>query len=132
MGRILRKKQPSLKKKKKLDTGNSGAGEGTAAGSGAARVSDTALEAKPKPVAALKKAYSQAGPASTAPPADNFFTRSIQYLREVKIELKKVTWPSRKQTFGTTLVVLVLVMLISVFLSVVDMGLSGLVRTIFN
>jgi preprotein translocase subunit SecE len=132
MGRILRKKQPSLKKKKKLDTENSGGGEGTAAANGAARVSDTALEAKAKPVAALKKASYQAGPASTAPPADNFFTRAIQYLREVKIELKKVTWPSRKQTFGSTLVVLVLVMLISVFLGVVDMGLSGLVRAIFN
>jgi preprotein translocase subunit SecE len=53
-------------------------------------------------------------------------------LREVKVELKKVTWPSKKQTFGSTAVVLILVFIIAAFLGIVDMGLSGLVRLVLQ
>ncbi len=62
----------------------------------------------------------------------NVVDKSLQFLREVKVELKKVTWPSRKQTIGSTVVVLILAMIISLFLGVVDMGLSGLIRVILN
>jgi preprotein translocase subunit SecE len=48
------------------------------------------------------------------------------------VELKKVAWPSRKQTLGSLVVVLVLVFIISAFLGVVDMGLSSLVRLVLN
>jgi len=58
--------------------------------------------------------------------------QSIQFLREVKIELKKVAWPSRKQTIGSTAVVLILVFIISAFLGIVDMGLSRLVRLVLQ
>ncbi|OQY57974.1 MAG: preprotein translocase subunit SecE [Desulfobacteraceae bacterium 4572_88] len=61
-----------------------------------------------------------------------YFAKSAQFLREVRAELRKVTWPSRKQTIGSTLVVLVLVMIISFFLGVVDIGLSGLVRVVLQ
>jgi len=62
----------------------------------------------------------------------NIIDKSLQFLREVKVELKKVTWPSRKQTIGSTVVVVILAMIISLFLGVVDMGLSGLIRVILN
>ena len=62
----------------------------------------------------------------------NVIDKSLQFLREVKVELKKVTWPSRKQTIGSTVVVVILAMIISLFLGVVDMGLSGLIRVILN
>jgi preprotein translocase subunit SecE len=62
----------------------------------------------------------------------NVIDKSIQFLREVKTELKKVTWPSRKQTMGSTVVVIVLVLIISIFLGVVDIGLSKLVQTILQ
>jgi preprotein translocase subunit SecE len=58
--------------------------------------------------------------------------KGLQFLREVKVELKKVVWPSRKQTIGSTVVVLILVMIISVFLGMVDMGLSGLIRVVLK
>ena len=58
--------------------------------------------------------------------------RIRQFLREVKIELKRVTWPSRKDTIGSTSVVLIVVIIIAVFLGLVDMGLSRLVRTILG
>jgi preprotein translocase subunit SecE len=57
---------------------------------------------------------------------------SMQFLREVRVELKKVTWPSRKQTIGATTVVLLLVILVSIFLGIVDFGLSSLIRLVIG
>ena len=51
-----------------------------------------------------------------------------QFLREVKQELKKVTWPSRKDTLSATVVVLFSVFIIAVFLGIVDSGLSSIIR----
>ena len=51
-----------------------------------------------------------------------------QFLREVKTELKKVTWPSRKDTLSGTIVVLVAVFIIAIFLGIVDSGLSNLIK----
>ncbi|MBU1157547.1 MAG: preprotein translocase subunit SecE [Proteobacteria bacterium] len=56
----------------------------------------------------------------------------MQFLREVVQELKRVTWPSRRQTISTTGVVLALVILVSIFLGVVDFALSRLVRLIIG
>ncbi len=55
-----------------------------------------------------------------------------QFLREVKTELKKVTWPSRKDTLSGTLVVLVAVFIIAIFLGIVDAGLSSLVKELLK
>jgi preprotein translocase subunit SecE len=55
-----------------------------------------------------------------------------QFLREVRIELSKVTWPTRKDTIASTSVVLVIVILIAVFLGIVDLGLSRLMRILLN
>jgi len=61
-----------------------------------------------------------------------FLAKTTQFLREVKIELKKVTWPSRKETLASTAVVIVLVFIISAFLGLVDMGLSSLIRFVLR
>jgi preprotein translocase subunit SecE len=55
-----------------------------------------------------------------------------QFLREVKTELKKVTWPSRKDTLSGTAVVLVAVFIIALFLGVVDSGLSTLIKELLK
>jgi preprotein translocase SecE subunit len=60
------------------------------------------------------------------------FEVAIQFLREVRTELKKVTWPSRKDTLSGTLIVLVAVIIIAVFLGIVDFGLSGLVKQLLR
>ncbi|NQT70532.1 MAG: preprotein translocase subunit SecE [Desulfobacteraceae bacterium] len=62
----------------------------------------------------------------------SYLDTSIQFLREVKVELKKVTWPTRKQTMGSTVVVIILVMIISLFLGVVDGGLQILLRLVLK
>jgi preprotein translocase subunit SecE len=53
-----------------------------------------------------------------------------QFLREVRIELKKITWPGRKVTMASTVVVIVIVLISGVYLGVVDMILSRLIRFI--
>ncbi|HID31069.1 MAG TPA: preprotein translocase subunit SecE [Desulfobacterales bacterium] len=58
--------------------------------------------------------------------------KATEFLREVKIELKKVTWPSRKETVASTAVVIILVIIISSFLGLVDMGLSSLIRFVLR
>ena len=56
------------------------------------------------------------------------FEKVKQFLKEAKVELKKVTWPTPKQTLASTSVVIVVVVIISVFLGVVDFGLSKIIR----
>jgi len=54
-----------------------------------------------------------------------------RFLSEVIVELKRTTWPSRKEVQGTTLVVIVTVFVFAVFLFVVDYALSQGVTWIF-
>jgi preprotein translocase subunit SecE len=56
-----------------------------------------------------------------------FYRKGIEFLREVRAEARKVTWPARKETIASTSVVLVAVFLIALFLGLVDLGLSRLV-----
>jgi preprotein translocase subunit SecE len=62
------------------------------------------------------------------PKATVWWNQFRQYLREVSYELRKVIWPSRKETIGSTAVVLIIVILASIFLGIVDAILSRLVR----
>jgi preprotein translocase subunit SecE len=55
-----------------------------------------------------------------------------EFLQQVKAELQKVTWPTRKETYGSTVVVIVLVLIVAVFLWVVDTALSALIQNLLN
>jgi preprotein translocase subunit SecE len=46
------------------------------------------------------------------------------FFREVHIELKKVTWPSRKETIAATSMVIVLSIVVAFFLGILDIGLA--------
>lgn len=134
MGRIQRKKSPGDKKRKKQRTNSSA--KATSATAGVIKRQDAASAGSAK--GAKKSAVTaQKTPAAGTTPAagranESFFSKAIQFLREVKVELKKVAWPSRKQTIGSTAVVIALVVLISLFLGVVDMGLSTLIQFVLN
>ncbi len=54
--------------------------------------------------------------------------KANQFFREVRVEMKKVTWPSRKETLASTSVVLITVILMAFFLGIVDLGLSRLIK----
>jgi len=134
MGRIQRKKASGPKKKKKLQSeGDAAAGAAADAetGSQPSASADSARNVK-KVVLPARKPQAVAPAGAVKQPRDNFITKAVQFLREVKVELKKVTWPSRKQAIGSTAVVIALVMIISLFLGVVDLGLSSLIRVVLQ
>ena len=60
------------------------------------------------------------------------FDKISQFLKEAKIELKKVTWPSPKQTMASTSVVIIVVIIVSLFLGIVDFGLAKVVRLVLG
>jgi preprotein translocase subunit SecE len=128
MGRIQRKKPSGSKKKQKQRSDKQ-------ATVGVKQTQDHGLKKASSGAAVVKsekkKQSAAAGPVATKP-KDNIFTKSAQFLREVKVELKKVAWPSRKQTIGSTAVVIAMVMIISLFLGVVDFGISSLIRIVLQ
>lgn len=60
------------------------------------------------------------------------FEKVVQFVKEVQIELKKVVWPTRKDTIASTTVVLILVIIIAIYLGLVDLGLSRVIRAILG
>jgi preprotein translocase subunit SecE len=55
-----------------------------------------------------------------------------QFLRETLAELKKVTWPSPKQTMASTSVVIVVVIVVSLILGLVDFSLTRILRVMLG
>lgn len=125
MARLQRKKKPGTKKTSESAEGQAVAAMSPSAASRTVQRSDAGKKPRkggPAPLAKTVVVKEKKG----------YLQQALQFLREVKIELKKVTWPTRKQTLGSTVVVIVLVLLISIFLGLVDMGLSGLFRSILH
>jgi len=58
--------------------------------------------------------------------------RIKEFFGEVKSEFKKIVWPDRKVTIGSTGVVIVLVFLVSVYLGAVDLFIGKLVSYILK
>jgi preprotein translocase subunit SecE len=58
--------------------------------------------------------------------------KATEFIQQVKGELAKVTWPSRKDTYGSTLVVIALVLVSAVYLGAVDLVLARLARFILS
>jgi preprotein translocase subunit SecE len=62
--------------------------------------------------------------------AKNWFERTKDYVNELKLEMRRVTWPNRKQVQGTTAVVIFSVFLFAGYFEVVDSILSRGVNAI--
>jgi preprotein translocase subunit SecE len=58
------------------------------------------------------------------------FGVAAQFLREAKVELKKVKWPTRKELLASTAVVIVLVLVIAFYLGLVDFALIKIIKGI--
>lgn len=58
------------------------------------------------------------------------FRKLFTFIRESYAELKRVTWPSRKEVLGSTLVVFIVVGIIMLFIALFDFLLTILVRMI--
>ena len=58
--------------------------------------------------------------------------RPIKYVQEVKNEMDKVTWPSRRETTVTSIMVLIFVFIAAIFFLLSDRGLSWIVGLILG
>jgi len=79
-------------------------------------------------VVKIRQGKARPGWFSKVPPVKQYWAQSKNFLAEAVQELKKVTWPNRKETLGTTGVVLILVFFIGAYLGLVDFLLSNLVQ----
>jgi preprotein translocase subunit SecE len=62
----------------------------------------------------------------------DMWKRIRTFLSEVRVELKKVTWPSRQDTIASTGVVLVVTTIISFYLGFIDILLNKFVQYILG
>jgi preprotein translocase subunit SecE len=60
-----------------------------------------------------------------------WFGRARRFLADVRSELGRVTWPSRREVWATTLVVILTSTLFGVYLAIVDYGLTWLVSWLY-
>lgn len=56
----------------------------------------------------------------------------VQFLGEVRSELNKVVWPKYDDWMGSTIIVLILVVLFALYLGLIDFGLSKVAGFIFK
>jgi preprotein translocase subunit SecE len=54
--------------------------------------------------------------------------RSRRFLSEVRNEMGRVTWPSRKEVYATTFVVILFSVVMGIYLWIVDLTLDGIIR----
>ena len=59
-------------------------------------------------------------------------TNPLEFMRQVRTEVQKVTWPTRKETMITTAMVLVMVIFAAMFFLIADQLLSWLVTRILH
>ena len=58
--------------------------------------------------------------------------RFKNYLKETKIELKKVTWPNKEELKEATRVVVVASIMLTIFIGIIDQILSTIIKFVFR
>ena len=61
-----------------------------------------------------------------------WFGRLTRFLTDVRAELGRVTWPTRREVWATTLVVILVSTMFGIYLYTIDVGLSFLVDFMFR
>lgn len=59
-------------------------------------------------------------------------TKAVEFVREVRQEMSKVTWPTRKETTVTTIMVFVMVFIMGLIMLAADAVISHLVQLVLN
>jgi preprotein translocase subunit SecE len=71
-------------------------------------------------------------PARARENVGGWWTNSRTFLTEVRNELKRVTWPTSKEVYATTFVVILVSLFFGLYLFVLDFGFNSLVQWIFR
>jgi preprotein translocase subunit SecE len=61
-----------------------------------------------------------------------FPTRTMGFFSDVRNEMRKVTFPTRKEVQATTIVVIITVLLFSLYFWLLDLGIGNLVTWVLN
>jgi preprotein translocase subunit SecE len=64
--------------------------------------------------------------------AQDTLRHTIEFVKESWQELQKVHWPSRKETYAATGLVIIVVVLVSIYLAIIDLGLTTLIQAIID
>ena len=70
------------------------------------------------------KAAAVAAPSAAAPAAPKKRTNPVKFAQEVRAEARKITWTSRRETWITSVMVFIMVLLAAIFFFVTDLGLG--------
>ena len=89
-----------------------------------------------KEIKAVQESTEKQKPAKEKAKKPNVFVRGwkrvSRYFREMKSELKKVVWPSRKQVLRNTLVVILVVLVVGVLIWLFDWLAAAVVKALVN
>ena len=80
-----------------------------------------------RPVSSKKGMDRKAGETSGLP---KYLNITAQFLKECKIELKKVKWPTRKELLAATSMVIILALVVAFYLGVIDRILVEIVKRV--
>ncbi|MBC7363920.1 MAG: preprotein translocase subunit SecE [Candidatus Saccharicenans sp.] len=61
-----------------------------------------------------------------------WYKRLVNYLKDVRSELKKVTWPTKQEVYGTTIIVIIAIFFFGFYLFFVDVIFSWVIVQIKN
>jgi len=61
-----------------------------------------------------------------------WWSRSRRFLAEVRNEMARVTWPSRREVYATTFVVIVTSIFFGVYLYIIDLSLNAMMAWVFR
>jgi len=56
--------------------------------------------------------------------------KAANYLKDVKTEMAKVSWPTREELYESTIIVIVLSIILAIFIFGVDQALSNMLKVI--
>jgi len=56
--------------------------------------------------------------------------KAVNYVKDVRTEMAKVSWPTQEELYESTIIVLVLSLILAVFVFGVDQGLSNILKII--
>jgi preprotein translocase subunit SecE len=59
-----------------------------------------------------------------------WYKRLIPFLREVRAEIRKVTWPSRQEVYSTTIVVILTTIFFGIYLFFMDLIFSWVIKRV--
>jgi len=62
----------------------------------------------------------------------SILSKPVNFIKEVRVQLTKVSWPTREELLGATVVVIVSILLAATFIGIVDLTFSRILSLIFR